>query len=333
MRSLGNRLAAGLGAEAGGYIGVPVLIVTGVLAWRSRRRPRTQLAAVLFLVAVLLSLGPHLAANGRGTGIPLPFVLLDRIPLLDNLLPSRFNFETDACLAALIAFGLDDLRRSPGRSHRHAAARPRSGAHCLCRHHPRSTDRHPTAEVAAWKSVHRRPPCSRRASAWPFRPATLWPSPIRIPRTRTAQPMLWQAQDAYRFRLLGGYGYHTAPRATAPSHLFPSVMKPPELQQFLAGLHPPSAYGPPLPVTPDLVRSTRVTSVQVPRPVGHRGSLRGRKCRGAGALRGCAGTTGGSRRAGSPCGRTGEVPPRRHLLRVQPAGQDDQGSAASGSMP
>src|ERR1700678_700990 len=78
-----------------------------------------QLVAVLLVGAALLSLGPRLAVDGRLTSIPLPFSLLDRLPLLKDLLPYRIAFEMGACLAAVIAFGLDDIHRAapdPARS-------------------------------------------------------------------------------------------------------------------------------------------------------------------------------------------------------------------------
>ncbi len=75
----------------------------------------------------------------------------------------------------------------------------------------------------------------------------------------TTQPLLWQAEDGFGFRLLGGYSYHPVRTGIDPSILEPSVMSPSMLQEFLAGLTPPSSYGPPLQVTPKLVSSTRAT--------------------------------------------------------------------------
>ena len=104
-------------SEVGGYIGVPVLILAGVLVWLSRRSPRMQLTVVLLLGAVLLSLGPYLAVDGHLSDIPLPFLLVEHLPLLDNILPSRISFEVEAFLAAMLAFGLDDVRRNLSREH------------------------------------------------------------------------------------------------------------------------------------------------------------------------------------------------------------------------
>jgi hypothetical protein len=123
MRALGTRLDPSIVAlEIGGYIGVPLLILLGFFAWRSRRSSRMQLAVVLLLGAALLSLGPHLAVDGHVTGLPLPFLLVDHIPLLNDILPSRIDFALSACVGAVVAFGLDDLRRAEARADRHASA-------------------------------------------------------------------------------------------------------------------------------------------------------------------------------------------------------------------
>ena len=59
MRQIGSRLDLWNGpTEAGGYIGIPTLLIAGVVAWRSRRSFRMQLAVLLLLGASLLSLGP-----------------------------------------------------------------------------------------------------------------------------------------------------------------------------------------------------------------------------------------------------------------------------------
>ena len=123
MGSFGNHLLVGpnpvnfcspVGSnpiEFDGYIGVVVLALAGFLVWRSRRSPRMQLASVLFLVAAVLSLGPYLVIDARSTHLPLPFLLLAHLPLVGVVLPSRFSLEVFMCLAAVIAFGLDDMHR------------------------------------------------------------------------------------------------------------------------------------------------------------------------------------------------------------------------------
>ena len=98
-------------SELGGYIGIPVLILAILFIWRSRHSPRMQLTVAILLGAALLSLGPQLWVGGHRTSVPLPFALLNQFPLVQNLIPSRMSLAVDACLAAVLAFGLDDIRR------------------------------------------------------------------------------------------------------------------------------------------------------------------------------------------------------------------------------
>ncbi len=86
--------------QAGGYFGIPLLILAALFAWRSRRSPRMQLTVAVLVGSVVLSLGPHLAIDGRLTHIPLPFLVLTHLPLLDNILPVRLSIEIAACVAA-----------------------------------------------------------------------------------------------------------------------------------------------------------------------------------------------------------------------------------------
>jgi len=247
MRSLGNHLAIESNtAEIDGYIGVPLLIITGVLAWWSRHSPRMQLAVVLTLVAALLSLGPYLAVDGRLTSIPLPFLLLDHLPVLKAILPSRISIGVDACLAAVIAFGLDDLR------HAHQAEWTRrfgSAASVVV-----------TLVVLVATQLPQWPESSASEPAVVL-PAALTraipagdPVAITYPydTALTNEPMLWQAEDDFKFRLLGGYAYHSYLDSFRNS-----PMSPPGLQQFLATQEGVNYLGPEMAVSPKLVAVTR----------------------------------------------------------------------------
>jgi hypothetical protein len=81
-----------------------------------------------------------------------------------------------------------------------------------------------------------------------------------------AQPMVWQADDDFDFRLLGGYGVHPWPRSADPSGyigfsrpLEPVPMNPEGLQRFLASQEGVSLYGPRPPLNSSLVGVTRAT--------------------------------------------------------------------------
>jgi hypothetical protein len=262
MHAVGVRLDVAAGGTAGGYIGIPLLMLAGILAWWSRRDFRMRLAVILMLGGMLLSLGPYLAVNGRLSQIPLPFLILDHVPLLDSILPSRFSFGVDSCLAAVIAFGLDDISKRPSRI-------PHNGSRL-----PQWSRSQRSAGLVGVTLVVL---VATQLPLWPLQgpfgpqPAIALPPAIRAaipagdPVTLSypyltfydMQPMVWQADDGFRFRLLGGYAFR--PDSSGGPTLAPSLMSPPGLQRFLAAQDGAEAFGPPLPLGPELVAITRAT--------------------------------------------------------------------------
>lgn len=223
-----------------------------------------QLAVVLLLGAALLSLGPFLSVDGRLTRIPLPFVLLDAFPFVDNILPIRISFEVGACLAAVAAFGLDDMRRAPSCGYRRGSPRRfrlqgrRSVGFAVV-----------TIAVLIVTQLPQWPNPSLPVVALPVKLNRAIPggdpAAITYPYDTADylnQPMLWQVENGFTFRLLGGYAYH--PGRYRRSKLVPNLMSPPGLQQFLASQEgvPSSLYGPALPLGPTLVASTRAALAQ-----------------------------------------------------------------------
>jgi hypothetical protein len=78
--------------------------------------------------------------------------------------------------------------------------------------------------------------------------------------------MVWQVNDDFDFRLLGGYGVHPWPRSADPSGYVgfnrpvePAPMSPAGLQQFLANQEGVTMYGPRPPLNSRLVGVTRAT--------------------------------------------------------------------------
>ena len=155
--------------ENSGYIGIPLLLVTAVLAWRSRHRARMQLTFVLLAVSGVLSLGSSLYVAGKATHIPLPFVVFEHLPVVNDLQPGRISFATNAFLAAAIAFGLDDwhLRRPRARPGPGLAGRSRQE----CRRFARRGDaggarREPSSAVAVRDPTNVRA-AGRRGTGYP----------------------------------------------------------------------------------------------------------------------------------------------------------------------
>ena len=261
LRSLGQRLMAGPNPlrvgnfifsgsnpdEFDAYIGVVVLALAGFLVWRSRRSLRMQLASVLFLVAAVLSLGPYLVVDARSTHLPLPFLLLAHIPLIENVLPSRFSLEMFGFLAAMVAFGLDDMQRNRPQP-KWLTSRVFAGA---------------LVTALAVTQLPQWPYSTQQESSLPTALRTAIPAgdPVTItfpyPTYGFIQPMQWQMDSGYTFRLLGGYAH--VKDSSGDMVTTPSLMSPPGLQPFLTAHAFVPIYGLPLPLGPALLSITRNT--------------------------------------------------------------------------
>lgn len=266
MRSLGYRVDRLITGE-NSYIGIPVLLVAGYLAYRSRRDPRVQLSSALLAVCAVLTLGAHLVVDGHSTGIPLPFLILDHIPVFNSIVPPRMAFGVDASLAALLAFSLDNVRRNERTSLQDAPG--------LRWRRPALRNGFLAAGVLVVLSVTLLP-------QWPYARSRAVTLPTQIRQAIPAgdpvaltypyatyfhvQPMVWQVNDDFAFRLLGGYGFHPWPRSADPSGwigldrpLEPVPMNPAGLQQFLANQEGVTLYGPRPPLNSSLIDATRTT--------------------------------------------------------------------------
>jgi hypothetical protein len=107
---------SGYDGEFGSYLGIPLLALLLFAGWRLRRR--ALLLGLLFASAAVFSLGPHLRVLDHDTGIFLPWVLPNHLPLLENAVPSRFNLYLWLAAAALVVLLIDDLRVRPLLGHR-----------------------------------------------------------------------------------------------------------------------------------------------------------------------------------------------------------------------
>lgn len=119
LAAVGDRLTGYDITETGAYLGIPLLILLVVFAVRYRRDPRIRLASAMAVVSYVLSMGAYLDIDGSQTHIPLPFLVLQHLPLIDDAVAGRFSLYTNFFVAALVAIGLGLLRteraREPGR--------------------------------------------------------------------------------------------------------------------------------------------------------------------------------------------------------------------------
>lgn len=91
------------------YLGLlPLGLAT--VGWLRSKRERWVWLMVL-VVAIILAMGPELMLAGRATGVPLPYALLQRLPLFSwGRTPERFLQLASFGLAMLCAYSLCDLR-------------------------------------------------------------------------------------------------------------------------------------------------------------------------------------------------------------------------------
>jgi hypothetical protein len=93
--------------ENGSYVGVPLLIALVVGAVLLRRRRIALFCTAMGVIALVLSLGPRLHVDGHRTGIPLPFLVIEHLPLLDSSVASRWITYFWLFAALLLALLLD----------------------------------------------------------------------------------------------------------------------------------------------------------------------------------------------------------------------------------
>lgn len=108
------------------YLGIPLVVaIVAVVVWRHRERT-VVVAGAMAAITFLLGLGGSLAVTGKpgigpggtATGGPwLPEALLGELPMVKNLIPSRFALYTAIFVAILAAIGATRLRAwlRPGR--------------------------------------------------------------------------------------------------------------------------------------------------------------------------------------------------------------------------
>ncbi len=93
------------------FIGYSLISLSLLGAWKGRRDSRVRFMAAAAVLFFLLTLGPEVRLNGRGTGIPGPFEILAHVPLLKgNRYPSRYSVLLFLALAELGAYGFSTLR-------------------------------------------------------------------------------------------------------------------------------------------------------------------------------------------------------------------------------
>ncbi|MDX6370942.1 MAG: hypothetical protein QOG93_2444 [Gaiellaceae bacterium] len=189
--SLFNRFSGP--TELGGYIGVPLLALILFVIVSRWSDPLVRLVALLLGAVVILSLGPRLHVAGHVLSVPLPWVIPQRLPLFESILPARLALLMFLLLGLLLALFVD---RFPVRTGARKAVLAVALVVALAPLFPALP--YPTAKDDTPRFF------SAGASTIPKDSVALI-SPFASPLGGTSRPMVWQAAAADRFLMPEGY--------------------------------------------------------------------------------------------------------------------------------
>lgn len=97
--------------EQAGYLGLPLLLLLGIILCDTRMRRVLWLPLAMLGLTMLISLGAVLHIRGYVTGIPLPWALIAHVPLIGEALPARTMVYGFLSLAIIVSLW---LRERPG---------------------------------------------------------------------------------------------------------------------------------------------------------------------------------------------------------------------------
>jgi hypothetical protein len=260
--TLGPVSHAGGGAELGGYLGLPLLVTALVVAIAARRTAVIGLAALLAVASFVASLGSQLQVAGHITAVPLPEVLLAKLPLFDNVVPARFSIFVALFVALVLAVGIDHVLALEHRRHKirlvtYGLVVVGLGVSVatLAPRLPVSTETTALAPGVA-TALSSLIPAGAVVLTYPY------------PEPPYAEAMLWQASDGFKFSLLGGYA--NVRTASGKGQIFPPLVEPAYVQELLGEAESPTGrdhYQHPTSVTDpaaelcSFIRSSHVTAV------------------------------------------------------------------------
>ncbi|MEU5563240.1 hypothetical protein [Micromonospora musae] len=119
------RTAEGLAknpTEENSFFGWALVVLVIALVWWLRRSVLALALTVLGLLFAVLSLGREVIFDGRETGVPSLWALLEDLPILHSVVPTRWALALTPIIGLLLALGAERARQL---AVRHSRARPR----------------------------------------------------------------------------------------------------------------------------------------------------------------------------------------------------------------
>jgi hypothetical protein len=203
--------------ENGTYVGVPLLgiLVAGVILLRRNRF--AIYCAIMALAGLVLSMGSHLHVDGHETGVPLPFIVLAHLPLLDSSVASRYVGFFWLFAALVFALTLNMVHEIPrlGRGVKAEAVCVVVAVFGLLPLVPAWPYASSAATVPTWfTSAAQRLPTGTTVVVYPSSNAG------------DSSAMLWQAMSNMTFRMPGGYAvFASSAKGTASFSGAPSMLE------------------------------------------------------------------------------------------------------------
>jgi hypothetical protein len=187
-----SRLAAKFASgqcEANAYFGVPLILIVAAFAWRHwRRDPVGKLLVDMLVIVCVLAIGPVVHFGGAAL-MEGPGKILTQLPLLSKVLPARLMQHAFLIVAIIVALWFSESRLS------------RSTKAALAAIVAISTM--PNLSAAYWTSANDTPAFFStdlyRKYIAPGENLLILPYGIR------GNSMLWQAESAMYFNMVGGY--------------------------------------------------------------------------------------------------------------------------------
>jgi hypothetical protein len=91
--------------ENGAYLPLPLLALAALGLFKIRRRSGGIAIAAVAAIAVVIASGPYLQIAGKRT-IPLPWKLLQNLPVFESIAPVRFTLYVSLAVAVLVTLAL-----------------------------------------------------------------------------------------------------------------------------------------------------------------------------------------------------------------------------------
>ena len=211
LHDLAGRLGGQNLTEQVGYVGPVLPLLAGFALWERRRQPLARVLALTIVAATVIALGTQLVVAGHRTRLPLPWTLVDSLPLASHALTARAFVIAWLALAVVVALFLS------------RGSRLRWLVFGLL-----AVTLVPNPERALWVTKLERPALFQD-DRWRsvVRPGE---NVLNIPFGFEGRAMLWQEEAGFAFRMTGGYVSATQPD---------SVWRYPIVRSFFGAPLPP----------------------------------------------------------------------------------------------